>query len=317
MPTEIITPRDEAHWLGERTKDLTSTEMAALFGMSPYSTKYELWHRKRTGEQVEIADNERMRWGRRLESVIAHGIAEDRGWQIKPLKVYVRDTAHRMGASFDFEIIGDSRGPGVLEIKNVDRLQFMRSWLEDEAPAHIEVQLQAQLAVLEELGYTWGVIAALVGGNTPVLIERTFDPEVAMAFRSEANAFWDSIAAGKEPDPVMPDDAAAVIARHLYAEPGTLADLTGDAAAADLAALYLDAARRERVASDAKESAKAELLMLIGDREKAIFAGGIKASAAMVAPNPGTLITPEMVGTYIGSRKGYRNFRVTQPKSKE
>lgn len=314
MPIEIITPRDEDHWLAERAMDLTSTEMPALFGMSPYSTPYELWHRKMSGERVDIADNERMKWGRRLEAVIAEGIAEDRGWTIKPLKVYVRDTTYRMGASFDFEIIGDPRGPGVLEVKNVDRLQYMRNWTDEEAPAHIEVQLQAQLTVLEELGYTWGVIAALVGGNTPVLIERTFDFEVAASLRSEATAFWQSIAENRPPEPIMPDDAAAVIRQHWMAEPGTLKDLTRDAEAAQLAADYLDAQRREREAADQKESAKADLLMLIGEHEKAVLPGGGKIAAGMVAPSAGTLVTPDMVGTWIGGRKGYRAFRVTAPK---
>ena len=323
MPIEIITPRDEQHWLQERTNDLTSTEMPALFGMSPYATRFELWHRKRGATLLEIADNERMRWGRRLEAVIAHGIAEDRGWTIKPLKVYVRDTACRMGASFDFEIIGDPRGPGVLEIKNVDLFRYLDTWTFSrdesgrktvEAPAHIEVQLQAQLTVLEELDYRWGVIAAFVGGNTPVLIERTHDAEVAMALRSEATAFWRSIEDGHAPEPMFPDDAQAVIRQHWMAEPGTLADLTHDARAAELAAAYLDAQRRETLASDEKESCKAELLQLIGDREKAICPGGTKISAAMVAPSAGTLITPAMVGTYVGGRKGYRAFRVTAPK---
>lgn len=317
MPIEIIDPRDEQHWLSERTRDLTSTDMAALFGMSPYSTKYELWHRKFDGDHGGIADNERMKWGRRLESVIAHGVAEDRGWTIKPLKMYVRDPLYRMGASFDFEILGDPRGPGVLEVKNVDRLQFMRGWTDDEAPAHIEVQLQAQLTVLEELGYTWGAIAALVGGNEPVIIERAFDAEVAAAMRSEATAFWRSIADGTPPPPVFPDDAQAVIRQHWMAEPGTLADLTHDARAAELAAAYLDAQRRETLASDEKESCKAELLQIIGDREKAICPGGTKISAAMVAPSAGTLITPAMVGTYVGGRKGYRAFRVTAPKGEK
>lgn len=314
MPIEIITPRDEDHWLSERTRDLTSTEMAALFGMSPYSTPYELWHRKMSGEPGDFADNERMKWGRRLEAVIAEGIAEDRGWTIKPLKVYVRDTTYRMGASFDFEIIGDPRGPGVLEVKNVDRLQYMRNWTDEEAPAHIEVQLQAQLTVLEELGYRWGVIAALVGGNTPVLIERAFDHEVACALRSEAVAFWDSIAAGRAPDPIYPGDAPHVIARYQHGEPGTLIDLTKDQQAAVLVADYLDAQARAKKAEDDKQSAKAELLRMIGDNEKAILPGGVKLSASVAAPSAGTLVTEAMIGTYVGGRSAFRNFRVTAPK---
>jgi hypothetical protein len=75
----IITPDSQDHWLQLRTQDVTSTESAALFGMSPYVTQFELWHRKKSGEQPEFKTNERMRWGNRLEAAIAHGIAEERG----------------------------------------------------------------------------------------------------------------------------------------------------------------------------------------------------------------------------------------------
>ena len=130
-----------------------------------------------------------------------------------------------------------------------------------------------------------GAIAALVGGNEPFILERTFDRDVATAMRSEAAAFWRSIEDGTAPDPVFPADAQAVIRQHWMAEPGTLADLTHDASAAELVAAYLDAQAREKIAADDKESCKAELLQLIGDREKAICVGGTKISAAMVAPS--------------------------------
>jgi predicted phage-related endonuclease len=68
----IITPDSQDHWLQLRTQDVTSTESAALFGMSPYVTQFELWHRKKSGEQPEFKTNERMRWGNRLEAAIAH-----------------------------------------------------------------------------------------------------------------------------------------------------------------------------------------------------------------------------------------------------
>ena len=49
---ETIPYTTEAAWLAARTHDLTSTEIAALFGCSPYLTKFELWHRKHDGADV-------------------------------------------------------------------------------------------------------------------------------------------------------------------------------------------------------------------------------------------------------------------------
>lgn len=305
MPTILITPTDETHWLAMRLDNLNSTDMSALFGMSPYATKFDLWHRKRNRQSVDVEDNERMKWGRRLESAIAHGIGEDRGWTVRPLKDYACDPELRIGASFDFEIIGDPRGPGVLEIKNVDGLQFMRQWSDGEAPAHIEIQLQHQLTVLEPLGYKWGAIAALVGGNTPYILERDYDPAVGAALRSEAAKFWASIDANEPPPPVFPDDAEAVIGMHQFAEPGTLVDLRGNAKAIELARAYDDAAKRGRQAEDDKKSAKAELLEIMGEAEKGMM-DGFTISAGVVGPAE--------IAAY--TRAGYRNFRVTAKKAK-
>ena len=66
---EILHPKDEAHWLALRTKDITSTEVGALFGISSASyipTLFELWNRKAGKFTVEFQENERSKWGKRL-----------------------------------------------------------------------------------------------------------------------------------------------------------------------------------------------------------------------------------------------------------
>ena len=98
--TEIIPFTTEEAWLQARQRDVTSTESAALFGMSPYVTRYDLWHRKRSGTAPEFKTNDRMKWGNRLEAAIAHGIAEEQGWEIRPMKEYMRDPDARMGSSY-------------------------------------------------------------------------------------------------------------------------------------------------------------------------------------------------------------------------
>jgi putative phage-type endonuclease len=306
MTTELIKPVNDDHWHEMRAADLTSTDMAALFGLSPYATKFEVWHRKRGTLVAPSFDNDRMRWGRRLESAIAHGIAEDRGWKVQPLKAYARDAEHRMGASFDFEIVGHPNGPGILEIKNVDGLAYRRGWSETEAPGHIEIQLQHQLTVMESRGYRWGAIAALVGGNQPVILGRQLDVEVAAALRAEAARFWASIAANDAPPPVLPEDAQMVIRLHQFSEPGTTVDLRDNEQAAALAAAYQAAGEAEKKAKADKDTARAALLELIGTREKALL-NGYSVSAGMVGPAE--------VPAY--TRQAYRNFRVTAKKAKE
>ena len=207
MKRETFEIFDKEKWLKLRSQDITSTEAAALFGLSPYMTVFELWHLKKSGDIVSIEENERMKWGSRLEATIAEGIAEDNGWQVSPFKEYMRLTDLKMGSSFDYKIEDN----GILEIKNVDSLVFNNKWIVDEAiteaPAHIELQVQHQLAV-SDLEYAY--IGALVGGNTVHLIKRTRSEKIITNLKNKVEEFWNSIEANKPPAPDFEKDASFI-----------------------------------------------------------------------------------------------------------
>lgn len=317
MTTEILIPTNEAHWLEMRKRDVTSTESAALFGMSPYTTHFELWHAKKSGLAREFKTNDRMKWGNRLEAAIAHGIAEEQGWEIKPLKEYMRDPEARIGSSFDFVITNLEGGPVHLEIKNVDYLAFRDGWIEHEdggieAPEHIEMQVQHQMAVS---GFKRSFIGAFIAGNRGVVIERERDEPVIAAIKAKVAEFWRTVDAGEEPAAVMPGDADAVIRLNQYAQPGKLVDASGDANIAALVLEYKRLSADEAKAKEDKEVVKADLLKAIGDAEKVLLEGWT-ISAGMQAETPATLITENMVGTSYGGRKGFRNLRINARKPK-
>jgi putative phage-type endonuclease len=317
MTTEILIPTNEAHWLEMRKLDVTSTESAALFGMSPYTTHFELWHAKKSGLAREFKTNDRMKWGNRLEAAIAHGIAEEQGWEIKPLKEYMRDPEARIGSSFDFVITNLEGGPVHLEIKNVDYLAFRDGWIEHddggiEAPEHIEMQVQHQMAVS---GFKRSFIGAFIAGNRGVVIERERDEAVIAAIKAKVAEFWRTVDAGEEPAAVMPGDAEAVIRLNQYAQPGKLVDASGDVNIAALVLEYKRLSADEAQAKEDKEVVKADLLKAIGDAEKVLLEGWT-ISAGMQAETPPTLITANMVGTSYGGRKGFRNLRINARKPK-
>ena len=307
MTRESIIPASEEEWLKLRTLDVTSTESPALFGLSPYMTKFELWHRKKSGEVYTIKDNERMFWGRKLQDAIAEGISEEQGWSWSPRPQYERVPGIRMGSSFDYSAsMAGNDSPGMLEIKNVDYLAFRDNWTvgedgEIEAPPHIEIQLQHQLHVS---GYTWGAIGVLVGGNKPHVLIREYDPKVGQGIEQKIREFWWSIDAGKEPEPFYPTDAAFVASLHGYAEPGKILDARDDDEIASLCLEYSEASKREKDAKEDKEIAKAKLLTMIGEAEK-VLASGYSISAGIVAPC-------EVAYT----REGYRLFKVTKKTQK-
>ena len=316
MTTEIIPIENRQQWLAERVKDITSTEVSVLYGLSPYKSEFELYHEKRDQVVVSFEPNERMRWGTRLESVIAQGAAEEQGWDIRKLDVYIRNPEVRIGSSFDFEILSSSDGPGILEIKNVDGLQYARNWIDDgaggiEAPEHIELQVQHQLEVS---GRSWAAIVALVGGNTIKVAYRHRDQEIGADIRRKVAEFWARIQSGRAPDPDYTKDADFICKQlRNRAQDGLVAQ-----ADADLEALlqqYQHVSRSASEADKAKQAIKAQILDRIGEASKLLAPFGT-LSCGMVSPSQGTLVTADMVGTYIGARSGYRNFKFNPKKEK-
>lgn len=306
MTTEIIQPRDQQHWLQLRTQDVTSTESAALFGMSPYVTHFDLWHRKKSGQVPEFKQNERMKWGNRLEAAIAEGIAEEMGWKVEPLKTYWRDPDLRLGSSFDYLITqGAGDEPAHLEIKNVDYLAFRDGWLEHddgtiEAPEHIEMQVQHQMAVS---GLKRAYIGAFIAGNRFQIIERERDEDVIRAICARVDEFWLTVDAGQEPAPVMPDDADAVIRLSARSERDKAIDASSDAELTSLVSAYKQTSELAGDYDTALKVLKAQILRKIGDAEKVVVQG-FKLSAGTVGP----VVVPET------TRSAYRNLRITTTK---
>lgn len=291
---ETVAYTTEAEWLANRKADLTSTECAALFDASPYCTPYEL-HLIKSGALPadDFKTNERMTWGNRLEAPIAAGVAEDLGLIVIPFKTYMRIPDLRMGSSFDFQIVGlvdgfngdetarnffRERGPGIMEVKNVDGLQFRRNWIDDgeniEAPAHIEFQVQHQQLVS---GMTWSVIAPLVGGNTPKPIYRVADEPVQAAIVQAVTQFWQRIGAGTPPEPDYAKDSKT-IKRLFVNNDGSAIDLSHDVRLAGLCADYKTAGADAKAAESRKQAALAEILTIIGTHKSITTANG-KVSA--------------------------------------
>jgi putative phage-type endonuclease len=325
MKREFITFENEQAWLDLRLKDITSTECSALFGCSPYATPYSLFHAKTGQLEADFELNDRIKWGNRLETAIAYGIAEDTGLRVEPFKIYARIPEMRMGSSFDFKIIGldDSytgtdetyrdafreNGPGIMEVKNVDGLQFKRAWIVDEhimeAPPHIELQVQHQQ---ETADMEWTLIAPLVGGNMPSPFLRQRDRAIGRAIIDKVGEFWHMVDTGKAPAPDFSADGDT-IAQLLYQDNGKTVDMGDNARLKELIALHEAAGKEYKTADEKKSALKAEILTVIGHNAK-VLVPGFSISAGTTKDSAGTLITPAHIGLRMGGRSGYRMMRI-------
>lgn len=299
---QIIKPKDKKAWIELRVQDITSTEVSALFGLSPYCTKFELWHRKKRGDIVQIEENVRMKWGTRLQDAIAEQIAVDNGWKVRRMDEYIRDEEIRAGASFDFEIESD----GILEIKNVDNLIYRDNWIEHddgriEAPPHIEMQVQHQLLCS---GRKYAYIGVLIGGNKDKLIKRTRDEYVIDAIRQSVSDFWLSIENNNPPKPDFVSDASFISKLYGYAEPNKVLDIRGDDKFLTMAQEYKKLGDEIKEREQKRDAIKAQFLTHINDAEK-VTGDGFTISAGVVS---------ESEISY--TRSAYRMFKINWSKKK-
>lgn len=311
-------------WLNLRKCNINSTESAALFGLSKYSTAFEIAHTKLGTPEAfkEFVATERTTVGLAIQDAIASMVGARCGVDTRPLVIYAEDD-DRLGSSFDYELTGvndakidDERcrllfaeyGPGILECKNVDFLIFRNEWQANdagmiEAPDHIEIQVQHQMEIL---GREWCVIAVLVGGNRLEIIPRLRDRDVGAAIRGKIREFWQNLALVPPvlPPIELPEDVDIIKRLHGFAEPGKLLDARGDEEITALCAAVTSLGKLKKKAEDDHDSAKARLLMKIGDSEK-VLADGFTVSAGLIGPAEIPACT----------RAGYRNLRVYAKKT--
>lgn len=318
----LLYPKSREEWLELRHHYVSSTDSPSLFDVG-YNTRLGLYYQKMEESPTEIETTERMEMGIVFQRAIATHIARKFGVRVRALNCYATRKS-RMGASFDFEIVGEDaniksveddslrvmyrdRGPGVLEIKNVDSLIFRNEWVVTsdgfyEAPAHIEIQIQHQLHCIER---NWGVIGACVGGNRLEMLIRTRDNDIGTVIEKRVAIFWDWIDKKTPPPERMPDDFELLKKVYGHAEPDKVLDASGKPEIIRLCSVYRKASEQIKALEDQKKAAHADLLKLIGDSSK-VLADKYTISCGVVSRD-GYVVEPTT----------YRNFRITEKKAKE
>lgn len=309
----IIPVRDQAHWHELRAKHIGGSDVAALFGLSPYSSRWQLWMEKAGKIPPEdISDNKAVQAGTFLESGIANWAAHR--WSMDIEKVtdyYTVDDCPGMGASFDYLTADGSP----MEIKWSARGHGWHYNGEEiiEAPENYLLQVQHQLACTKA-EYAW--LVALID-DEPRRMKVPRNENIIDAIKAEITGFWQSIADGKEPPIDFTTDVPA-LTKLMGTLPKSEVEL--DAADELLFQDYKAAKEDEKKAIQRADEAKGELLAKVRakvetmntSKDKAIAkCGSYKLSISVVEDNPGNVITPDMVGTITGKRSGYTRVTIS------
>ncbi len=278
---------------------LSATQIPALFGLSPYTTEWLLYQQVVNGLDDQTEPNERMDWGTLLQPIILAQAAERLGLEVTETDQFVRHPEYRIGATEDARVVDPSLGLGVVEAKNVDWLVFRDEWNDKKqlAPKHIEIQVQVQMLVL---GATWGVIAALVGGNELVLWRRQPNPEIQQEIIAAVDAFWQRVDARDEPSPSGTDREIKALAQ-LYPEVKPATVKNGDQEIADLLLDWEQAKAERKAQDDLVKRCQAKILAYAGDNEM-ISAPNIECYISKTTV-PATKSRKEYVRTTIKTRE--------------
>jgi len=286
---------DEATWHEHRRKNVGSSEIAALYGVSKYDTPFSLYHRKRGTLPYDDADNDRMMWGRALEPGIAAGLSEQEGLAYRAASFYcVSQEVPGMAASMDFEAYSEKHDAWVpFEIKNVDFFRFKDEWdtaaEPPDPPLSMSLQVQQQMAITNSpVGY----LGVLIGGNEGHLFEVKPIPKLIADIKKRTGLFWADVESGNEPEPVVPDDVVAMTRTWLETVTGDRV-MKGDEALEGFLKLYAEGQLLAKTGKNMQEVAKGEVMKLAGDAEKILLDGGsigLKFRAGQeVTPKPYTV----------------------------
>lgn len=181
-----VSKLSEDEWLELRKQGITGTDLAGITGISRYSSPTAVYMNK-LGLIEDKVDNDFMRWGRIMESIIRDEFQrKNQEFDVKPSKMmFCHKDKTWMRANVDGLIYTDE-GVGILEIKTADKY-LTHLWKGEEVPVQYMTQIQWYMAVT---GAKFGYFAVLIGGNTYVQKRVNRDDELIEILTGLAEDFY-------------------------------------------------------------------------------------------------------------------------------
>lgn len=319
----LLAENDKEKWLEERRKGVTATDISAISGLNPYHTIYDVFLEKL--DLIEpMQETAPMRWGRKMEPVLADVYAQmtgatliNPGLLVNPEKSLMRGTPDRI-------VVDPETGEWlkVVEIKTAGIRQASR-WGEpgtDDIPDEYLCQVQWQMGIT---GLTEADVIVSIGGQEPVIYTVERNNLMINGLYDRAFKFWNDHVVPKVPPVVDSSESAAEMLARLY----NRADLDLLPSSEEVERLVKMAENQKaflKVAEDNVRYAENQLKAIIGDHE------GVEGEwgrltwrktkdrhdidyKSIVAE---TAIPTELILKHTRTKPGYRRF-LYQPAKKE
>ena len=276
--------RDE--WLELRQSGIGGSDIAAILGVSPYATAYDVYQSKT--QPVSEDSNEFAYWGTVLEDVVAREFAKRSGLKVQNVNFMMRHPVHTFAvANIDRAVVnrdiagnvrykdGKLTTDQIVEIKTASEY-VGKNWGDedsDEVPDQYQCQAQWYMGVTDTQVCH---MAVLIGGNKyrQYRIER--NQELIDVLFETAHDFWHNhVLAGIEPDATTLQNAKDKYPRH---DPDTTLDVAPDSETAKVFEHYESLKAQEKELKTAITAAQTDLICQIQNNETLAIDGEVVAT---------------------------------------
>ena len=261
----------ETEWLAARKNGIGGSDAATILEQNQFSSPLELYAQK-LGLVEPPETNEKMRWGKRLEPVIAAAYREETGRELVDHGFHLFRSSEYPWAygTIDRQIVNvaDKPGAGVYEAKATGR--FTEEEIRADIPLVFQIQVQHYLAVLE---LEWASVAVLINGNQVLWADLERNDLFIKVLMDKEREFWDRVQT-QQPPPPGPSQSAKETLKKLYPQ-----DI-GATVTLPLEAYEWDRRRTEAIEAAKKAEAErdeAENLIraALGDATVGVFPDGV------------------------------------------
>ena len=262
---------DKAEWLKNRRGGIGGSEVAAILGLSKFSSEYNVYLDKISTEEPVEKHSPVLEWGTRIEPLIRAKAQEMVDGVVYEVPfMYKKKGVDYMRADLDGLELEPDGTWCIHEYKTTN--QYNAGEWASGVPVYYITQVLHYMLVT---GLRKAKVFCLIGGQTFVSHEILWDEALAAAIETAEVRFWHKVINRETPKPDGSKAATAAITAMFKGGNTETLELAEDTEANTLMSDYLALAEEVKAKEKALEGIKNRLKEKIGDHESANFSEGI------------------------------------------